>query len=120
MFSCLKLKKSENEISITYKDVMKVLRKYPDKIPIYVQVVNNLPTLKETKFIVPKHLTIGEFLFICRKRLTLSPEQGIFIFFNNKLYSTSKTIQEIYDENKLDSGLLVATVSGENTFGKFI
>lgn len=109
--------KDDSDIPDKEKDVSHILEKYPDRLPIYVKVTNNLPPIDKKKYLVPKDLTVGQFMYVCRKRLKLTPEQGVFMFFNNQLYSTMKTMHEIYEDNKLECGLLVATVSGENTFG---
>lgn len=97
-------------------NVSEILRKYPDRIPIFVKTVKPL-VIDKKKYLVPRDLTVGQFIYVCRKRINLTPEQSVFIFFNKVLPSTSKTIQEIYEENKAPNGILVATLATENTFG---
>jgi GABA(A) receptor-associated protein len=109
--------KDDPDIPEKEKDVQNILRKYPDRLPIYVKVTNNLPAIDKKKYLVPKDLTVGQFMYVCRKRLKLRPEQGVYMFFNGMLCSTMRSMHDIYEENKLESGLLVATLSAENTFG---
>lgn len=110
-------KTTTSNIPTEEKDVSHILRKYPDRLPIYVNVSGDLPAIDKKKYLVPKDLTVGQFMYVCRKRLKLRPEQGVFMFFNNKLCSTVRSMEDVYNENKLDSGLLIATLSAENTFG---
>jgi hypothetical protein len=37
---------------------------------------------------VPSDLTVGQFVYVIRKRIKLSPEKAIFIFTNNALPPT--------------------------------
>ena len=116
MFSNLN-HRDEQMIPPEERDASNILKKYPDRLPVYVKLRGDLPPIDKKKYLVPKDLTVGQFLYVCRKRLKLRPEQGIFIFFNGTLASTAKQISEIYDRNKTPGGLLVATISAENTFG---
>ncbi len=109
--------RDDKDIPEKEKDVSIVLSKYPERLPVYVKTSGNLPPIDKKKYLVPKDLTVGQFIYVCRKRMKLRPEQGIFIFFNNILPSTAKSMEQIYEENKLEGGLLVATLSAENTFG---
>ena len=37
------------------------------------------------RYLVPSDLTVGQFVYVIRKRIKLSPERAIFIFIDNKL-----------------------------------
>jgi GABA(A) receptor-associated protein len=41
---------------------------------------------------VPSDLTVGQFVYVIRKRIKLSPEKAIFIFVKNVLPPTGKTM----------------------------
>ena len=74
----------------------------------------------------------GQFVYVIRKRIRLSPEKAIFIFVNEVLPPTAALMSSIYDEHKDDDGFLYITYgtrslmrnpyhyrySGENTFGQ--
>ena len=67
---------------------------------------------------VPADLTVGQFVYVIRKRIKLSPEKAIFIFVsNNVLPPTASLMSAVYEEHKDDDGFLYITYSGENTFG---
>ena len=72
------------------------------------------------RYLVPADLTVGQFVYVIRKRIKLSPEKAIFIFVNNVLPPTAALMSSIYDEHKDDDGFLYIAYSGENTFGGFL
>lgn len=100
-------------------EASRIRDKYPDRIPIIVAVKNGdtLPALDKVKYLVPSDLTVGQFVYVIRKRLSLPPEKAIFIMINDTLPPTSQFIQQIYDNNKDADGFLYVLVTGENTFG---
>ena len=112
--------KKNNTFIKRHAEAMKIKEKYSERIPVIVyRHPNNktLPIINKSKYLVPKDLTIGQFMFIIRKRIKLEPEQALFIFINNILPPTSKLISEIYDTEADDDGFLYIVYTGENTFG---
>ncbi|KAL3738859.1 hypothetical protein ACJRO7_020263 [Eucalyptus globulus] len=73
--------------------------------------------LKTCRYLVPADLTVGQFVYVIRKRIKLSAEKAIFIFVDNVLPPTGAIMSAIYDEKKDEDGFLYVTYSGENTFG---
>ncbi|THG12816.1 hypothetical protein TEA_016146 [Camellia sinensis var. sinensis] len=73
----------------------------------------------EISYLVPADLTVGQFVYVVRKRIKLSAEKAIFIFVKNILPPTAAMMSAIYEENKDEDGFLYMTYSGENTFGSF-
>ena len=69
------------------------------------------------RYLVPSDLTVGQFVYVIRKRIKLEPEKAIFIFVNNTLPSTAALMSQIYKDHKDEDGFLYVTYSGENTFG---
>ena len=97
----------------------RILEKFPDRLPIIVEVSekNDLPELDKYKYLVPKDLTVGQFQYVIRKRLKLSPEKAIYLFFNNTVEPTTELVKTVYDKHKSDDNFLYVIVSPENTFG---
>ncbi|CEP01388.1 Autophagy-related protein [Plasmodiophora brassicae] len=93
--------------------------KYPDRIPVICEKSpkSDISDIDKKKYLVPSDLTVGQFVYVIRKRIKLEPEKGIFIFVNNTLPSTSALMSKIYEEQKSPDGFLYVTYSGENTFG---
>lgn len=112
--------KSKHSITDRLQESSRILQKYPERIPIICEKSknsNNVPDLDKSKYLVPSDLTIGQFMFVIRKRMKLSSEQAIFLFVNNSIPSTNAIIYEIYHSYKDEDGFLYITYSGENTFG---
>lgn len=97
----------------------RIIAKYPDRIPVIVSKANNsiLNDIDKNKFLVPKDLTIGQFVHVIRKRIRLESDKSIFIFINNVLPPTSSPMISIYEEHKKDDGFLYIVYNGESTFG---
>ncbi|QCD79742.1 Atg8 ubiquitin-like protein [Vigna unguiculata] len=93
--------------------------KYPDRIPVIVERAErtDIPDIDKKKYLVPADLTVGQFVYVVRKRIKVSAEKAIFVFINNTLPPTAALMSSIYEENKDDDGFLYMTYSGENTFG---
>ena len=100
-------------------EAKRIRAKYPDRIPIIVEMAerSSLPPLDKCKYLVPANLTIGQFVYIIRKRIRLTPEQAIFIFVDDKLPSTAHVCSDVYEEHKDPDGFLYCSLSAENTFG---
>ncbi len=69
------------------------------------------------RYLVPSDLTVGQFVYVVRKRISLPPEKAIFVFVKNSLPPTAALMSSIYEKNKDTDGFLYVTYSGENTFG---
>jgi GABA(A) receptor-associated protein len=97
------------------------MKKNPDKIPIIVQKSNNsklvLPETFKSKFCVSRERTVVEFIVDLRKRLSLTPEQAIFLFVNNTSLTASMPLGEVYEKYKDTDKFLKIIMSEENTFG---
>ena len=97
----------------------RILAKYPDRIPVIVEKngSSSVPDIDKCKFLVPTDLTIGQFVYVVRKRIRLEPEKAIFLFIKDTLPPTSQLISSIYEEYKSEDGFLWVKYAGENTFG---
>ena len=99
----------------------RVRSKYPNRIPVIVERANNcneIEIIDKRKYLVPTDLTMGQFIYVIRKRLkTLSPEKALFVFVANIMPPTGENMAVLYQNNKDEDGFLYITYSGENTFG---
>ncbi|KAF5729860.1 autophagy-related protein 8f [Tripterygium wilfordii] len=48
----------------------------------------DIPNIDKKKYLVPADLTVGQFVYVIRKRIKLSAEKAIFIFVDNVLPPT--------------------------------
>jgi len=101
-----------------WNESKRVLEKYPDKVPIICEKSNITgPDIDKKKYLVSRDLTIGQFIYVIRKRLKLSPEKAIFLFINGSVPPTSQFLGTLYEFNKENDNFLYILYSFENTFG---
>ena len=101
-------------------EALRIMKKYPDRIPIIVERSSSDTTtelINKNKYLAPSSLTVGQFVYVIRKRLVLAPEKAIFLFIGGILPPTASLLGSIYDERKDRDHFLYITYSGENTFG---
>ena len=112
--------KQEFSLETRQEEAKRVRSRYPRRIPVICEMSgrgSNLGKLDKIKYLVPDDLTVGQFSYIIRKRLTLSPQTAIFILVNNTFPSTSTDMGELYDQYKDEDQFLYFQVAGEATFG---
>ncbi len=111
--------KKQNTIEKRKNESKTIVAKYPGRIPIIVEKYTDceLPDIDKMKYLVPKDMTISQFMFIMRKRIKLDPSQSLFVTVNSVLVNSNSTICEIYDDNKDEDGFLYVVYTSENTFG---
>ncbi len=93
--------------------------KYPNAVFVYVSLArnSNLPPLDKQKYVVPKNTTVGQFMYIIRRRLQLSSDRALFIFANDMLPTSSQTMAEVYQQYKSADGILRVVCTSESVFG---
>lgn len=57
-------------------------------------------------------LTVGQFVYVIRKRIKLAPEKAIFIFVNEVLPPTAALMSAIYEEHKYVTAPCVRIATG--------
>lgn len=95
----------------------KIMKKYPDRVPIIVESKTDGLNIDKNKFLVPRDLTMGQFIFTIRKRVQLAPEKALYLFVNDKIPGTSSLISQIYDQDHDEDGYLYCQIAEESTFG---
>ncbi|KAL6130686.1 hypothetical protein ACLB2K_069065 [Fragaria x ananassa] len=111
--------KQAHEFEKRRAEASRIREKYPDRIPVIVEKAerSDIPNIDKKKYLVPADLTVGQFVYVIRKRIKLSAEKAIFIFVDNVLPPTGAVMSTIYDDKKDGDGFLYVSYSGENTFG---
>ncbi|KAG8466324.1 hypothetical protein KFE25_002080 [Diacronema lutheri] len=111
--------KQEHAFEKRKAEAERIRLKYPDRIPVICERAEktDIPDIDKKKYLVPADLTVGQFVYVIRKRIKLSPEKAIFIFVGNVLPPTAAMMSSVYEANKDEDGFLYITYSGENTFG---
>jgi len=99
----------------------RIMHKYSDRIPVIVTKNKRstlTPDIDKHKYLVPEDLTVGQFLYVIRKRIKLTPEQALFLFVGDEVASTSDLISTVYFRSHDPAdGFLHCVYSCENVFG---
>ena len=102
------------------KEALRIKEIHPDRIPVIVERstgCKNVPQIEKNKYLVPTDLTVGQFMYVIRKRIKLDEHKGLFLFVNNTMPPTSEFISTIYERHRDKDYFLYISYSGENTFG---
>jgi GABA(A) receptor-associated protein len=99
--------------------VQRIQQLYPGRIPVIVRKSprSDVPDIDKQKFLVQPELTMGQFIYIIRKRLVLPSHKSLFLFVNGALPTTSTLMSQLYLSYKADDGFLYMSYTGESTFG---
>jgi len=99
----------------------KIRSKFPDRVPVICEraatAKAGLPQIENRKFLVPEEMSMGQLVYIVRKRIKLPPEQAIFVFVGGRLPPTSAKLADLYRKHKDEDGMLYCVYASENTFG---
>ena len=109
----------------TYKEcidpekILKIRKKYPDRIPIFVDKHkrSKLKSLSKHKYLVDSSMTLGEFVFYIRRQIKINSSEALFMYFEDKLENCSRTMGELFKTHKNKDLVLVISYDTENTFG---
>ena len=105
-----------------FTESTKIINKFPGRVPVIVERAprSDAPLIDKIKYLVPGDLTVGQFMFVIRKRLSLPSEKALFIYVNNMLPLTNTLMKELYHNNKESDGFMYMLYTGENTFGSMV
>jgi GABA(A) receptor-associated protein len=99
----------------------KIKEKYSDRIPIICEKdpKSKLNDIDKTKYLVPNDLSVSQFSFIIRKRLSLDKSTALFLLVNGKHSITGdSSIREIYEKYQdEEDGFLYISYTGEIIWG---
>lgn len=92
--------------------------KFIDRVPVIIEKRSDkAPTIDKKKYMTPVSLTLGQLVFVIRKRLKIKPEDALFVFIGNRMVTQTQTIGDCYDKMKDEDGFLYVCYDIENTFG---
>lgn len=99
----------------------RICEKFPGRVPVIVEratrAAGDIPPLDKCKFLVPMDLTVGQFIYVIRKRMAMPPEKALFLFVGSVLPMTGTLMRELYGIHRDADGFLYMQYTGENTFG---
>lgn len=111
--------KNSHSLDDRCKEANKMLTKYPERIPIIVEMAEGclLSPITKNKYLAPRDMQMSQFVFTIRKKIQLEPSQAIFVLVNNKLVTSNTPLSKVYEDNKGEDGFLYMVYTSENTFG---
>ncbi len=98
----------------------KILKKYLDRVPIICEAAPSckIPRIDGSKFIVPRNLTLMQFMGVIRKRISqLHPSKAIFILVHGRIIRMDIFISELYETHADEDGFLYMMYKDEEVFG---
>ena len=96
-------------------------QKYPHLIAVICEPNDKNKLFKSTrvKFLVPNELTVGQFIWVLRKRIGIESNEALFLFTaSNNLVPTGYAMDLVYRDHHNDDGFLYFKYANENTFGE--
>jgi len=109
-------KKETPILETRLEESTKIREKYPNRVPIICErdTKSKLQMLEKTKYLVPDDLTIVQFYYIIRKKLSLDKNYGLSFLVNGKFSIAGENlISDIYSRYKDEDGFLYMTYTGE-------
>lgn len=99
----------------------RILAKYPDRVPVIVERYERCKSVEridKSKYLTPSDMTVGQFMVVVRRRLNLSSNQALFLYFGDTtLAKLTITMREAHAQYASPDGFLYVQYAGENTFG---
>lgn len=103
------------------RESAKVMQKYPDRLPVVCErhaACKNVPDVDRKKYLVPRDLTAGQFVYVLRKRVSVAPTQAIFLSTESgQIPPSDQRMHQLYSAHRNEDGFLYLRYSGENVFG---
>jgi len=95
-----------------------IMEKYPTRVPVICErLTKKIQKIDRKKYLCPDDLTMGNFMYVIRKRLKLDSSMAIYLFINDKIVPVSQTLGVVYDKHQDKDGFLYIKYDSETTFG---
>ncbi|KAJ6656901.1 hypothetical protein lerEdw1_002902 [Lerista edwardsae] len=114
--------KHRKSFAFRKNEVAAIRIKFPSKLPVILERYPKekmLPALNKVKFLVPQDLTMGQFVTIIRKRMSITSTQAFYFLVdgNRSLINMSSTMAEVYATYQDEDGFLYMTYASQEMFG---
>ena len=102
-------------------ECQRIMEKFPHRTPVIVQRAPacTLPFVEPYKMLAPDDLTVGQLLYVMRRRIKLSPETALFFFVRGQVPNSSDLLTLVHHQHHDPDGFLYIDYAEENTFGAF-
>ena len=113
--------KTDHTFNNRQMESLRVLNKYPDRVPIICQKHPNAgsecPPIDKIKYLTPVDLTLSQFMYVIRKRVNLHSSKALFLFIDGNIPPMNTLLSVLYAQYQDEDGFLYITYNTENTFG---
>lgn len=92
---------------------------FPDRVPIIIDSKYETHKKPRSRYLCPKDITFGEFIYLLRRNIHLHPKKSIFLmtYNTNILLSCTLLMENIFQDNMSEDGFLYLVYCEENAFG---
>lgn len=108
---------SNTSLEQRMRETTQLLKKYPNKVPVYIEIPKNDMILEKRKYLVDNDVSIMNLQILIRKSIKLNSAEAIYMLINSQMIPISTELGTIYETNKSADGLLYIQLLKENTFG---
>lgn len=104
-------------------DLHRIMVQHPTRVPCWIDKAENDKSLPETddsrkKYLIEKEMTVGQVMYIIRRRVKIDEKKAIFLFVDGSILPTStQTVGELYRQHARADAMLYLTYRSESTFG---
>jgi len=109
--------KNSKSLDQRTKETAQLLKKYPLKVPVYIEIPKNDMILEKRKYLVDNDISIMNLQALIRKSININSSEAIYMLINKQLIPASTELGSLYETNKNEDGLLYIQLLKENTFG---
>ena len=100
----------------------RIMARFTDRLPIICEKNQKdigTPDIDKHKYLVPYNITIGQFMYVIRRRIQLPSGVALFLFIgdNKTILPTHTLMEQVYNQFKNKDGFLYIMYSRENVFG---
>lgn len=96
----------------------KIIASRPDYVAVILERRGALtPVIDKQKFLVPKSITSGQFLYVIRKRMSIDRAQTLFLICGGVTLAAQDLMGDVASLRADEDGFLYVSYCVENTFG---
>jgi GABA(A) receptor-associated protein len=104
-------------------NIHSIMARHPTRVPCWIDKAPSEKNIPESpdgrkKYLIEKSMTVGQVMYIIRKRVNINEKKAIFLFVDgNVLPPNTAVMGELYKEHSRKDGMLYLTYRAESTFG---
>ena len=86
----------------------RVQTKYPDRVPVILEKAarSRVMALGRQKFLVPRKISVGQFLLTAQTHLATGDDQPHFLLSGHSVLRQTERMQDVYDRDQDTDGFL--------------